>query len=1066
MAAVAIDKIFGNTDTLCSAWITRFLVDSRDLAIRAWAYLAYDSQFLFALASRGLLLSRRGRSPLLLPAAAQPIDMSPEPQREHSPLPQALEAIEILLHGFQTAADRDRRDAAPDWLQQALGRDGEHLYQGLLTLVLRLVFILYAEARSLLPVEEPFYINNLGLGRLYERLAHDAASQPERMRHRFSAYGQLLALSRAIFGGIDGGDFELPAHRGELFDPDAYPFLEGRLPGSIGVSQPPSVDDETVFHALRRLFIVNGEALDYRVLDIEQLGGIYESLIGYRAVRLDEPGSRGRIAIQPGEQRRQSGSHYTPRPLTETIVRRTLEPIIDKLGETPAADDLLNLKICDPAMGSGAFLLAVCRELAKNVVVAWDREGKLRSITQEHGDAHVHARSLVAQRCLYGVDKNPVAVELAKLSLWLISEKSRLPFTFLDHGLRHGDSLVGLDIEQISAFHWHPPGQAVTIQHRLNDALEEAIAARQEILSLGHHDDPTSQSRKRALFNPSQRAVERARIVADACVGAYFDESTPRTRELERKRRLALVNSWLSSEREVESVEEREEALGTSRAAEAELRLLAKKTRERLLPFHWWIEFPELFFGRGESLWDSDTVKRAGEGLDGVVGNPPFMGGRRISGEFGDDYSEWLAVVNEAGTKNADLSAHFFRRAAKLLGHDAAFGLIATNTIAQGDTRLAGLAALIREGWIIYDASESLSWPGAAVVAVSIVHAARGRLASGVERHLNRQKVSIINSHLRAKPERPDPHPLMANANASFNGFYLLGMGFTLTQEERDDLIRRDPRNGERIFPYLGGEEVNASPTQSYHRFVINFEGMQLEEAEGWPDLLAILRERIKPNREKLKRYPQHKYWWRFWADRPELRAALAPLSRCLVTARVSKHSMFAFQPTDRVFSEQLYVFPLDGFSQFAILQSRIHEPWARLLSSTLGKGLRYSASSCFETFPFPTVDPRATISHLEAIGERLYQARASLMLDNEEGLTKTYNRLKSVSSSDARIAALRRLHEELDRAVLEAYGWADIEVPPYCPMNDEERAMLRDFEDEIIDRLYLLNAERADREA
>ncbi len=175
---------------------------------------------------------------------------------------------------------------------------------------------------------------------------------------------------------------------------------------------------------------------------------------------------------------------------------------------------------------------------------------------------------------------------------------------------------------------------------------------------------------------------------------------------------------------------------------------------------------------------------------------------------------------------------------------------------------------------------------------------------------------------------------------------------------------------------------------------------------------------------------------------------------------------MFTFQPTTPFFSQTLYVFPLDRWSAFAALQSRVHEPWARLLSSSLEDRLRYAASDCFETFPFPEADPHAVIPALETIGEQLYQARAKYMVDTDQGLTKTYNALKDPAEDDPRILELRQLHEDMDRAVLAAYGWQDIPVPPFCPKTDEHRAALTAFEDEVIDRLYVLNAERAREEA
>ena len=198
----------------------------------------------------------------------------------------------------------------------------------------------------------------------------------------------------------------------------------------------------------------------------------------------------------------------------------------------------------------------------------------------------------------------------------------------------------------------------------------------------------------------------------------------------------------------------------------------------------------------------------------------------------------------------------------------------------------------------------------------------------------------------------------------------------------------------------------------------------------------------MKPERERANEATadgahRKKYWWQHAQPRPELYAAIAPLKRCLVTARVSKHMVFSFQPRDRVFSEQLYVFPLECATAFGVLQSRIHESWARLLSSSLEDRLRYAASDCFETFPFPKPDPRTVIPELEAIGEKLYAARARFMVETNQGLTKTYNAIKDPACEDPRILALRALHEDMDRAVLAAYGWTDIAVPPCCPITD-----------------------------
>jgi SAM-dependent methyltransferase len=445
-----------------------------------------------------------------------------------------------------------------------------------------------------------------------------------------------------------------------------------------------------------------------------------------------------------------------------------------------------------------------------------------------------------------------------------------------------------------------------------------------------------------------------------------------------------------------------------------------------------------------------------------VVMNPPFLGGSKISSRLGPDYQR-LVSRRWSMHGNADLCAYFLHVAAA--SGAQVISVIATNTIAQGDTRQSGLARLLNNGWAIAKAWKSIPWPGDAAVMVSVVHLACGNPSRVTRRQLNGVPARNIDSRLDSRSERRDPTRLTSNAGLSFLGTKVYGQGFTLTPEERAALIEQNPKNAQRIFPYLGGEEVNTSPTQSHHRYVINFGRMELQEAEQWPDLLQIVREKVKPERDRLRDNAdgrrRKQYWWQFGRWTPALYEALKPLKRCLVTAIVSKHLILSFQPTNRIFAHKLYVFPFDSNTHFAILQSRIHVPWARLLSSTLETRLNYSASDCFETFPFPHPDPRAVLPELEVVGAALDEARAAFMLETAQGLTKTYNALKDPACTDQRILHLRKLHERLDRAVLDAYGWGELEVPAYCPRTDAEQARVRAFGDELIERLFALNETR-----
>lgn len=1060
---------------------------------------------------------------------------------------QVFSGLETLLKGFQTAAERDKSGL----LREALERDEDHLYRGLLTVMLRLVFILYAEDRGLLPVDHPLYAQRMSLLGLFERLQRDHGNFPDSMNNRFGAWGHIISLSRAIYLGVEHGDFHIPPRQGDLFDPHRYPFLEGWSGGSAPIVtqtaraevKVPTVDDGTVFALLRSLLIFQGQRLSYRTLDVEQIGSVYEALMGYQvspcespavAIKiknkkgvakywvepesllarpvggrekwlkdecgfdttvakkikkaLDDVGKKkvgdqnaaieallpltagkkglaheqraniGQYVLQPGSERRRSGTQYTPRALTEPIVRRTLEPLLLCLGENPSADQLLELKICDPAMGSGAFLVECCRQLADEVVAAWGRAHEVEEIAANcpEGDVVAHARRLVAQRCLYGVDKNAMAVQLAKLSLWLFTLARDLPFTFLDHSFRYGDSLVGLDLEQIKAFHWKPEKQLSFLGMEIRRALDEVVTIRQEIHELAGDATPEGQKLKAQRLFDANDATEKVRRVADTCVGAFFEEPKEKPRLLERQMREELVREWLA---------------GDEKARRA-VQDWADEIRLQHAPFHWWLEFPEVFY---ESRTDPLAPNEAADAacMEAVVGNPPFLGGKRISGELGGSYSSWITQLHAVG-KNVDLSAHFFRRAESILGSHGTMGLVATIAIGQGETRDGGLAQLLARGALIYDARSSLAWPGDAAVTVSVVHLSKGldSFLSPESIQLNGSSVDCINSRLDAAPERGNPKKLVRNADCSYVGSFVNGSGFVLDPAERSALISKDPKNAERIFPYIGGEDLNSTPAQENTRFIIDFGSMTLEEARRWPDLLSIVEERVKPGRDTVKRDAHRKYWWHYGDKRRGLYEKLERLPRCLVNSAVSKALIFAFQPTDRVFSHALNVFTLEQYSSFAVLQSRVHEFWAWLLASTRPSstgtgiaGLRYSATDCFATFPFPDPDPRAVIKNLEVAGQEFYAARAALMIESDVGLTKIYNALKSPEDDNPKIADLRRLHESMDKAVLGAYGWSDIGVPPYCAQGKDDAARIAAFENEIIDRLFTLNAERGSEE-
>jgi hypothetical protein len=268
---------------------------------------------------------------------------------------------------------------------------------------------------------------------------------------------------------------------------------------------------------------------------------------------------------------------------------------------------------------------------------------------------------------------------------------------------------------------------------------------------------------------------------------------------------------------------------------------------------------------------------------------------------------------------------------------------------------------------------------------------------------------------------------------------------------------------------------------QLNHRHIICFEQMSLEEATEWPELLEIVRRKVLPARTKIGGYSvankRRERWWLFGTYAAALQRAISQLPRCLVTAQTSSHHALVFQPVNRIFDQSLVVFPLSSFSSLAGLQCRTHEIWARFFGSSMKDDLRYTPSDCFDTFPFP--ENWQNHPTLEAVGKTYYEFRADLMVRNEEGLTNTYNRFHDPDERHPEILKLRELHAEMDRAVLDAYGWTDI--PTDCEFLldyeiDEENWSPRkkkpwryrwpdEVRDEVLARLLELNVERAAEE-
>jgi hypothetical protein len=457
-----------------------------------------------------------------------------------------------------------------------------------------------------------------------------------------------------------------------------------------------------------------------------------------------------------GTDRRETGTHYTPKSLTESIVETTLEPVVyigpvegkpreEWILKTPG--DLLDLKLCDLAMGSGAFLVQSCRWLAERLVESWSSEEAAGKFVTVDGDVRedaddadpmppdmeerlLVARRLIAERCLYGVDVNPLSVELAKLSIWLVTLAKGRPFGFLDHNLRHGDSLLGIHrLDQLTKLKMNPddgPYQQRIFGHNIEETVVEAVEIRQKLRNIPIRDIRDVETMAR-MNKEARGKLQAVHLVADAMIGEVLRSSGD--------------NRVLNSALDLLSIQAGDFLNGNDKTGQ----VIAGKTREALSldlpegkplrkPFHWPLEFPEVFA--------SDHI-----GFNAIVSNPPYSGGKKISKQTGSIYRRYLLDYIAVGRKgSADLCAYFVLRMWNLINRKGSVGVIATSSMAEGDTREVCLDYLLDNKATIYAAISSQPWPGSANVTVTPLWLTKNEWLGTIT--LNSQTVSKINAYL------------------------------------------------------------------------------------------------------------------------------------------------------------------------------------------------------------------------------------------------------------------------------------------------------------------------------
>ncbi|MFF2634388.1 Eco57I restriction-modification methylase domain-containing protein [Microbacterium sp. NPDC058021] len=1071
---------------------------------------------------------------------------------------QVRRAVELVLQSMSDTHLRALAQGEPSPLPE----DPKAVYEGAVTVLMRIVFLLFAEERGLLP-EHDLYRSSYAIARLREQLQQDAtATSVEALDHSWEAWHRLLAASNAVFGGASFQDMRMPAYGGSLFDPDRFPWLHATdVQGRLRVR----LTDRAMLAVLRAVQTIEDGAmrLSFRDLDVEQIGYVYEGLLGYSATYVSEVtvGLHGKAGFEPeialteleyiadtasspfdfakrlfdhlkktqehskprtvnqiakaygandpaaaadartrlryallgndevaarlqpfyglirddlrgmpyvvpadglvmteSPQRANTGTHYTPRSLAEEVVLHALEPLVYSPGpldtenrnewKLKSSAEILDLKVADIAAGSGAFLVAAARYLADRLIEARANEGL--DVRGESDLKRWAVREIVA-RCLYGADINGMAVEMCKLSLWLISMDPGKPFSFVDDRVFHGNSLLGVTTEeQLKAQHVYPErrrGREQLLWFDVEKDLDDAARIRRELAS-GQVDDADrmrSTNAKRALLAQAEQVTSKLRDVADGIIAAGLFEGGKPGKKLD-DRYDDLADALRAAHPADDTAPDRTQLDAIIAAG---LTPTVETGDSRWEPLHWILKVPDVMLTHG--------------GFDAVIGNPPFLGGKKLSGAMGTNVREWLAnAVSEATPGNADLIAFFLLRSAQLVRKQGVLALIATNTVAQGDTREAGLDALVRRGLTIVRAVQSRRWPssGANLEYAAIWATFAAQLQSWVFVCDDRVVPSISTLLEATGRVKGLPTPLRANYRKSFQGCILLGAGFVLSESERKDLVSADPNSAPVIRPLANGEDLNSRPDASPSRFAIDFFGLSLDEARSYRAAFARVASLVRPERLTSKRPIYRERWWLFAENQTALRERLSESDTALAITRVSKSVMPLLLPADVIFSNSIVVFTEGKEGLLAVLSSSIHQAWAIKYSSTLETRVSYSPSDAFETFPQPPLGPR-----LERIGAILSSKRSEIMLRRRLGLTQLYNLVNSPTAvGDDDVELIRSLHVQVDESVLAAYGWNDIALNhgfhTYRQM--ERWTISPDARVEVLDRLLEENHQRA----
>jgi len=949
-------------------------------------------------------------------------------------------------------------------------------YQQILRLIYRLLFLMVIEERNLVFDDQAkkwhreIYGNYYSVTRL-RYLSENRALHADRHHNLWCA---LQACFRLFEANGPGDHIGITPLAGDLFSSDALRSLNGCKLGN-DVFQT-CLRSLSVYRHPETSQIIR---VNYAALNVEEFGSVYEGLLEFESEFIGE-GHERRFQFRKGKERSATGSHYTPDDLVQPLIKHSLDHLIEAcLNEADSESALLDLRVADISCGSGHILLAAARRIATELAIV--RRGE----EQPSPEAYREALRDVICRCIYGVDLNPLAVELCKVALWLEAHIPGQPLNFLDHRIKCGNAIIGFS-------HLHQLGQGIpteafnsvrgddrnlaTVYRKRNkkeldqqgqltiDATTEELSTplekvQKEVEHLSALPEETpaqiqTKKEKFATFTKGPHA-KFLRMIADIPIAQFY---TPKTLVHEHK---LITDS-----------EFRVYCNGQLEPSGDDIENASHISKQKRF-FHWFLEF-------------SDIMDRGG--FDCILGNPPYLGGQGLSGTYGYPFCEYIKW-QYAPAGLSDLVVFFLRRIYELLKDDCFASIITTNSIGDGKNRRNGLAQIVSAGGEINMAIRGMKWPGAANLVVSTLAIHKGEW-KGLKM-LDNQMAETINTYFEEDEEFDEPNVITENFNSMFQGSIFLGDGFLLSHKEANQLIALDPRNAEVIMPIINGKELNNYPDQKPIRSIINFRDWDMERAQEYVEPFEHIVELVKPVRETNNMKSRREKWWQFGSLASELYSNIKEIPRCFALTRITKYLNLSSMPTSIVFTDATYVFTTDRWDLFVVVQSTLHEVWARKYSGAFGLGLRYTPTKCFDTFVFPFGLWQTQNTDLAQIGERYHTHRKELMLLLWLGLTDIYNLfhacdltpemiaqtakkdIKTAISGYEALLKLRRLHVNLDIAVRDAYSWQNLDLEhdfyevETLPENDRVRYTISPrARREVLKRLLTENHARTSNEA